>query len=150
MVATGQIPPLSTGPRLRPHSWSLGEGMVQTPQTKEPGVMTTQPELPPSTKELGIIQQVVPPPGFLGVTACLWRDQLMEGVCKVPQDPLTIEVILAPAGAMMSTSHIMRDEVTGVTYMATVTTSVGRVTLSSPKQETLAQGPMMQDVTDLV
>ena len=44
----------------------------------------------------------------------------------------------------------MRDEVMGVTYMDTVTTSVGRVTLSNPKQETSAQGPTIQDITDLV
>ena len=73
----------------------------------------------------------------------------MEGVCKVPLDPLMIEVILVPAVAMMSTSHIMRDGVTGVTYMDTVTTSVGRVTLSDPELETLAQGPTIQDITDL-
>ena len=90
------------------------------------------------------------PPGFLGVTACLQRAKLTEGVCKVPQDPLMIEVISVPAVATISTSHIVRHEVTGVTYMDTVTTSVGRVTLSGPKQETSAQGPMIQDVTDLV
>ena len=149
-VAAGQIPSLSRGPRLRPHSWSSGGGMVQTPQIEEPGVMSTQPESPQPTKELGIVWQVMLPPGFPGVTVCLWRDQLMEGIFKVPQDPLTIEVISVHAVAMMSASHIMRDEVTGVTYMDTVTTSVGRVTLSSPEQETSAQGPMIQDVTDLV
>ena len=150
MVATGQIPPLSRGPRLRPCSWSSGGRMVWTPWTEELGVMTTQPEPSLPTEESGIIWQVTLPPGFLGVTACLQRDQLTEGICKVPQDPLMIEVILVPAVAMMSTSHIMRDEVTGVTYMDTVTTSVGRVTLSSPKQETSAQGPTIQYVTDLV
>ena len=50
----------------------------------------------------------------------------------------------------MSTSHIMRDKVTGATYVDTVTTSVGWVTLSGPGQETLAQGPTIQDVTDLI
>ena len=51
---------------------------------------------------------------------------------------------------MMSTSHIVRDEVMGVTYMDTVNTSVGRVALSGPEQETSAQGPMIKDVTDMV
>ena len=31
MVAVGQIPPLLRGPRPRPSSWSLGEGLVQVP-----------------------------------------------------------------------------------------------------------------------
>ena len=42
----------------------------------------------------------------------------------------------------MSTSCIMKDKVTGVTYMDMVTTSIGRVALSGPEQEeTPAQGP---------
>ena len=35
---------------------------------------------------------------------------------------------------------IVKEEVTGVTYMDTMTTSVGWVTLSGPRQEALAQG----------
>ena len=50
----------------------------------------------------------------------------------------------------MSTSYIVKDEVTEVTYMDTVTTLVGRVALSCPEQETLAQGPKIQDITDLI
>ena len=56
----------------------------------------------------------------------------------------------APGVVTMSTSHIVKDEVTGVTYMDTVTTSVGRVALSGPEQETPAQGPKIEDITDLV
>ena len=50
----------------------------------------------------------------------------------------------------MSTSHIMKDKVMGVTYMDTVTTSVGQVTLSGPGQEASVQGPIIEDVTDLM
>ena len=50
----------------------------------------------------------------------------------------------------MSISCIVKDEVTGVTYMDTVTTSVGQVTLSAPRQEALAQGPTIQDIMDLI
>ena len=90
------------------------------------------------------------PPGFIRVTVCLQRDQSPEEVSKIPLDPLTIDVILAPAVATMSTSCIVRDEVTGATYMDTMTTLVGQVTLSGPGQEASAQGPTIQDVTDLV
>ena len=77
--AAGQIPPLSRGPRQRPHSQSLGEGLAQIPQTKELRVSTTQSEPPSPTKELGVVQRVMLSPGFAGVTACLWRDQLPAG-----------------------------------------------------------------------
>ena len=56
----------------------------------------------------------------------------------------------APEVVTMSTSCIMKHKVTGVTYMDMVTTSVGRVALSGPEQETLAQGPKIQDLTDLI
>ena len=150
IVATGGTSPLSRGLKRRPHSWSMGWRLVWQPQTEEPGVSTTQPEAPLPTNKMEAIWQVMLPPGFIRVTACLQRDQSMEGLCIVPLDLLMIEVISVPAVAMMSTSCIMRDEVTGVTYMDTVATSVGRVTLSGSKQETLAQGPTIQDITDLV
>ena len=50
----------------------------------------------------------------------------------------------------MSASCIVRDEVTGAAYLDTVTTSVGRVTLSGAESEIPAQGPKIEDVMDLV
>ena len=46
-------------------------------------------------------------------------------VHKVPQDPLRMAAVLEPTMATMSASCIVKDEVMGVTYMDTVTTSVG-------------------------
>ena len=82
--------------------------------------------------------------------ACLRRDQSLEGVHEVPSDLLMVGVMLAPGVATMSASCIVKDEVTGVTYMDTVTTSVARVALSGPEQGTSAQGPRIQDITDFV
>ena len=67
----------------------------------------------------------MPPPGFTGVTACLQRDQSPEKVHEVSQDPLRMAAVLAPTVATMSASCIIKDEATGVTYMDTMTTSVG-------------------------
>ena len=44
----------------------------------------------------------------------------------------------APGVVTVCTSHVIRDEVTGVTYLDTVTTLVGRVALSGPERETPA------------
>ena len=92
----------------------------------------------------------MPLPGFIGVTACLWRDQLPEEVCEVPPDLLGMAVLSGPAVVTMSTSCIVKDEVTGMTYMDTMTASVGHVTLSGPRHEASAQGPTIQDVTDVI
>ena len=97
-----------------------------------------------------IAWQVMTLPGFIRVTACLQRDQLPEEVCKVPQDLLRIAAVVAPTIPTMSTSCIVKDEAMGVTYMDTMTTSVGWVTLSGPKQKALTQGPIIEDVMDLV
>ena len=59
-------------------------------------------------------------------------------------------VVLGPAVATMSTSYIVKDKMMGVTYMDTMTTSVGWVTLSGPRQEASVQGPIIEHVTDLV
>ena len=48
---------------------------------------------------------------------------------------------------MVSTSCIVRDEATGVTYMDTVTTSIGRVALSGLDSGASSSGPMIKDVT---
>ena len=41
---------------------------------------------------------------------------------------------------MMSTSHSITDEASGVTYLDTITTSVGRVALSGPEQGSPTRG----------
>ena len=58
-------------------------------------------------------------------------------ICEVPQDPLRVAALLAPTVATISASCIVRDEAMGVTYMDTVTTSVGWVAISGPHQEAL-------------
>ena len=90
------------------------------------------------------------PPGFIGVTACLQRDQSLEKVCEVSPGPLGMTVLSGPAMVTINTSHIVKDKVMGVTYMDTMTTLVGWVTLSGPGQEASVQGPSIQDVTDLM
>ena len=51
--------------------------------------------------------------------------------------------------ATMSASCIVKDEAMGVTYMDTVTTSMGQVALSGPEQGTPAKGPIVEDIMDL-
>ena len=50
-----------------------------------------------------------------------------------PQIPYRIAAVVEPTMATMSASCIVKDKATGVTYMDTMTTSVGQVALSGPK-----------------
>ena len=57
---------------------------------------------------------------------------------------------MVPTVATMCTSCIIKDEAMWVTDMDTMTTLVGWVTLSGPEQKALTQGPITEDITDLV
>ena len=91
----------------------------------------------------------MPTPGFLEVTACL-KSQLPGEVPKTPPVPLAMEMMTVLGVMTMSASHVIQDEVTRATYLDMVTTSVGRVTLSSPEGEIPMPGPEIEDATDLI
>ena len=59
---------------------------------------------------------------------------------------LPMELVAAPGIANMSSSCIIKDELAGVTYM--VTTSVGRVTISSPGLEAFPASPTIEGIMD--
>ena len=50
---------------------------------------------------------------------------------------------------MMYATHIVQHEATGITYMAMVTASVGRVALRNPHMVATLPGPTVEDITDL-
>ena len=100
-------------------------------------------------KVLEIAWQVTPPPGFLGVMACLRKDPSPEKTHETSPGHLQIAAVMEPTVATMSASCLVKEDATGVTYMDTVTTSVGLVALSGPNQVTLAKGPIIEDITDL-
>ena len=88
---------------------------------------STKSEPTTPTKILEIAQWVTPPPGFLGVMAYLQKSPLPEKAHDVPLDPLQIAAVMEPTVLTMSASCIVKDKATGVTYMDTMTTSMGRV-----------------------
>ena len=93
---------------------------------------------------------MTPPCSFAGVTACLWTQEPLELASEVAHNTLSIGVVVTPRISTMSMSHIIRDEAMSVMYMDMVTTSIGRVALSSPDPEASTQGPTIEDVTDHV
>ena len=68
------------------------------------------PILPPRSPE--VVQEIVLPPGFMGVVACLQRDPLSMATIKAPMEPMQLEIMVEPAVAMMCTSGIIQDETT--------------------------------------
>ena len=84
----------------------------------------------------------------MGVTACLHVPELVEVDLEPPVGILPIELVTAPGIASMSSSCIVKDELTGVNYMDMVTTSIGRVTISSLDWKAFPASPTIEDITD--
>ena len=148
VTATRQIPSISQSSKWRPCSKSSGERMAWCWRVEEQVQnMRSEPTLPMGM--LGTLHQVMPPPGFWGVMTCLWGDPLPVDAPEAPLDPLQLAAVMKPTVPTMSTSCIVKDEATGVTYMDTMTTSVGWVALSGPNQGTPAKEPIIEDNTDL-
>ena len=68
---------------------------------------------------------------------------------EVPPESLQLEMTIEPAVATMCTSCIVQDEATGITYMDTITTSVGQVALGGPHLATQTPRPTIEDITNL-
>ena len=68
---------------------------------------------------------------------------------ETPMEPMQPEIMAEPVIATMCTSCIIQDETIGVTYMDTVTTSIGRVALSSSHMMTCPPGSTIEDITNL-
>ena len=67
---------------------------------------------------------IVPPPGFKEIVQCLTRDQPLPAAIEAPQEVRPPDRLVGPTMVTLSATKISQDEVTGVTYMDTVTTSV--------------------------
>ena len=150
VTTTGQTPLVPHKLRQRPHSWSSGERgawswrVEECQQVKQAEWDSTSPPGP-----LEAVQEVVPPPGFKEVMACLQRDPSPATTFEAPLEPMQLEAIIKPAVAMMYPSRIVQDEATGITYMDTVTTSVGQVVLGGPQLATQTPRLTIEDVTNL-
>ena len=110
VIAARQIPPISGGSKWRPRSRSSRERMVQCQWADEElKAQSTKSETTSPMKVLEIAWWVTPPPGFLGVMACLWKNPLPEKAREVTPDPLQIAVVMGPTMATMSASCIVKD-----------------------------------------
>ena len=105
------------------------------------------PQPSPLTQAL-VLMWPPTPCGFSGVMACLHTPELVEVDLEAPVGIMPIGLLATPGISNVSSSHIVKDELTGVTYIDTITTSVWRVTISGPGLEAFPTGPTIEDITD--
>ena len=126
VTTSRQAPLVSNELRQRPHSQSLGGRKAQHQRVeKHQQAEETRQESASSPKPLEAVQKVALPPGFKEVMACLQRHPWPEIALEAPLEPLQLEIPIELAIATMCASCIVQDEAMGITYMDTVTTSVG-------------------------
>ena len=84
------------------------------------------PDLPPNDLVKALL------PGFREIALFLTRDQPSAVVIEAPQELRPPDLLVGPTMAMLTATWISQDKVTGITYVDTVTTSVGQVALRLP------------------
>ena len=88
--------------------------------------------------------EVASSPGFKEAVACLMRDSPSLAPIEAPLETRLPNVMVGPTVATMYATQIIQDEATGVTYMDTVTTLVGRVALENPCMVANLQRPTVE------
>ena len=147
VVAAGDIPGPTRTPRLNVGSSQISQ-MIPIKLPVSPPRTPTPPQPSPLTQALVLMWPLTLPCGSSGVMACLHTPELVEVDLKAPVGIMPIGLLATPGISSVSSSHIVKDELMGITCMDTITTSVGRVTISGPGLEAFPTGPIIEDITD--
>ena len=147
VVAAGDIPQPTRTLRQKVGSSQIFQ-MIPIKLPVSPLRASTPPQPSLSTQALVLVWPPTPPHGFSGVMACLHAPELVEVDLKAPVGIMPIGLLVTPGISSVSSSHIVKDKHTGVTYMDTVMTSIGRVTISSAGLEAFPTSPTIEDITD--
>ena len=71
----------------------------------------------------------------------------MEVDQEAPMGTLSIGLVMTPGISSISSSHVVTDDAMGLTYVDTVTTSIGRIILCGPDPNATSTGPTIEDIT---
>ena len=86
----------------------------------------------------------------MGVAAYLQTPKLVQLDQEVPKGTLSVGLMTAPGISSVSSSCMVKDEATGLTYMNTITTTIRRIVISGGTTllDLNASGPTIEDITD--
>ena len=79
--------------------------------------------------------------------ACLKMLEVVEVDQEAPVGTLSIGLVAMLGISRVSSSHIVTDDAMGLTYVDTVTTSVGRIILCGLNPHATSTGPTIEDIT---
>ena len=93
-----------------------------------PNVFTEKAKTLPGSP---VSQKRMPLPGFKDIAQSLIRDQPPQITVKVPWELMSPGLLVGPIMTMLMSTRTCKDEVTGITYIDTVTASMGLVSLGT-------------------
>ena len=146
VYAAGEIPLPTPVPKPRRKSRLLS----QTTTFAHPSCPSKAPPLPmssPSPWALALAKPPTPPRGFTVVMSCLRVPEFGETDQEAFESTTSIGIVATPSISSVCASQVMKDNETGLVYMDTVTTSVGRVVLGADPTSS-NDGPVIVDITE--
>ena len=108
---------------------------------------TPSPPTSPPMKALAVLWLSSLPQDNAGVIACLETPEPAQTSQDMSMDVMSIRMVTTAGISSMSSSRVVQDDTTGLIYMDTITTSIGRVVLSGPDPGKSSSGPTIEDVT---
>ena len=144
VVATGETPQLTTMPRAKRRALQLTRTISISPSSNPPKA-PSPPKSPLPARTLALVRLSTLPRGFAGVVTCLKTPELVEVDQEMPVGTMSIGMVSNPSLLSISSSWVVKDDTTGLVYLDTVMTSIGRMVLGSMES---SEGPTIEDITD--
>ena len=144
VVATGEMPQPTATPRAKRRAFQLSRTIsISLPPRPQKAPLPPRSPLPART--LALVRLPTPPCGFAGVVTCLKTPELVEVDQGMPVGPMSIGMVSNPGLSSISSSRVVKDDTTGLVYLDTIMTSIGRMVLGSTEPN---EGPTVEDIMD--
>ena len=144
VIATGEVPQPTTALQVKRKVLRPTRTIPFSPPPKAPKA-SSPPRSPPPARALALVRPPTPPRGFAGVATCLRTLELLEVDRNMPVSMMTMGMVSNPSMSSVSPSWVVKDDETGLVYLDTVMTSIGRMVIGSTESN---EGPTIKDMTD--
>ena len=144
VVATGEIPQLTTALRAKRRALQLTQTTSISPPSNPPKA-PLPPKSPLPARTLALVRLPTLPHGFARVVTCLRTPELVEVDWEMPMGTMSIGMVLSPGLSSISSSRVVKDNTKGLVYLDTIMTSIGRMVLGGLEP---SEGPAIEDITD--
>ena len=144
VVAPGETPQPTAALRAKRRALQLTQTTSISPPSNPPKA-PLPPKSPPPARTLALVRPPTPPHGFARVVTCLRTPELVEVDWEMPVGTMSIGMVSSPSLSIISSSRVVKDDTTGLVYLDTIMTSIGRMVLGGLEP---SEGPAIEDITD--